>query len=647
MTRRHSPRHASRHGAPSAQGAASRVSIGTIVACLLAATALLALRVWCANRVGIYMWSYAGQLDDALLVRYAQPDHFTNPDWLSMVKVMGFPMFLLLVRASRLTFATVIALLWGLAAALVGGIVRTLAPRHPWWALAAYAATLFHPIGFSPDSGTRLYRNTVMAPLYIAVLALMVLLVLHALEGRGAAWMLADGLALAVMVTAAYFMKEDGSWLLACLALADLAALVCAWCVRRLWGSVPTGRHGTTSRAGITAAASHAGASQAGASHAGASARDAIRRPAVLALVVAIVLPWGVLAGATAVYESVNERAFGVRGMETRMSGQLGGFAERLYLIDAEGRSSYVWAPADAVAKAFDASPTLRSHPEFRDQLINHPMTLGTLYSNPVKGDIITWDIRYALLTSGLWQSDGQVDALFRQVNAELDAAFADGSLPRDTQRIHLLASVGGMTRDDLRTVLDGAMRSLYSQVVLDDFSPGGRVGDVLDPTAASQAADLANTPYLVDYSTSGIDYDAVNRWIGRLVRVFRVLNIALAALALTCVVWGIVRFVRRHRRRRGADDADSGGADALTPEAVADAWHATASWWIIVVCFGLAVGLNVGLEWFEMGAEPHYAAYLTYFYDLPAIAVLVLLYAVSLAYALRRFDARHASANS
>lgn len=330
MTRRHSPRHAaSRHGAPSAQGAASRVSIGAIVACLLAAVALLALRVWCANRVGIYMWSYAG-FDDALLVRYAQPDHFTNPDWLSMVKVMGFSMFLLIVRASHLTFATAIALLWGLAAALVAGIVHTLAPRHPWCALAAYAATLFHPIGFSPDCGTRLYRNTVMTPLYIAALALMVLLVLHTLEGRRAASLLADGLALAVSVTAAYFMKEDGTWLLACLALADLAAIVCTWCVRRLWDPVLTGRHGAASRGGAVAVASHAAA----------SARDAIRRPAILALVVAIVLPWGVLAGSTAVYEGVNERAFGVRGMETRMSGQLGGFVERLYWIDAEGRLS-------------------------------------------------------------------------------------------------------------------------------------------------------------------------------------------------------------------------------------------------------------------------------------------------------------------
>lgn len=571
MTRRHSPRHTSRHGAPSAQGAASRVSIGAIVACLFAA----------------------------------------------------------------------VALLWGLAAALVGGIVRTLAPRHPWWALAAYAATLFHPIGFSPDSGTRLYRNTVMTPLYIAALALMVLLVLHALEGRGVAWMLADGLALAVMVTAAYFMKEDGSWLLACLALADLAALVCAWCVRRLWGPVLTGRRGAASRAGMTAAASHVDAS-----HAGASARDAIRRPAILALVIAIVLPWGVLAGATAVYEGVNERAFGVRGMETRMSGQLGGFVERLYQIEAEGRSAYVWAPADAVAKAFDASPTLGLHPELRDQLLNHPMTGGTLYSDPPKGDMITWDVRYALVMSGLWQSDGQADALFRQVNAELDAAFADGSLPRDTQRIRLLASVGGMTRDDLRAVLDGAMRSLYTQVVLDDFPAGSRVGDASDMSVASEAADLANMPYLADYATSGIDCDAANRWIGRLTRVFRALNIALAALALVCVVWGIVRFVRRHRRR-GAGGAGAGGADALTPAAVADAWHATASWWTIVAFLGLTIGLNVGLEWFEMGVEPHYATNVTYFYDLPPIAALVLLYAVSLAYALRRFDARHASVNS
>lgn len=642
MTRRHSPRHTSRHGAPSAQGAASRVSIGAIVVCLLAAVALLALRVWCANRVGIYMWSYAGHLDDALLVRYAQPDHFTNPDWLSMVKVMGFSMFLLIVRASHLTFATAIALLWGLAAALVADIVHTLAPRHPWWTLVAYAATLFHPIGFSPDCGTRLYRNTVMAPLYITVLALMVLLVLHTLEGRRAAWLLADGLALAVSVTAAYFMKEDGTWLLACLALADLAAIVCTWCVRRLWGPALTGRHGAVSRGG----AFSCGGAVAVASHAAASARDAIRRPAILALVVAIVLPWGVLAGSTAVYEGVNERAFGVRGMETRMSGQLGGFVERLYWIDAEGRSSYVWAPADAVAKAFDASPTLCSHPELRDQLINHPMTTGTLYSNPVKGDILTWDVRYALVTSGLWQSDGQVDALFRQVNAELDAAFADGSLPRDTQRIHLLASVGGMTRDDLHAVLDGAMRSLYSQVVLDNFAPGSRTGDTLDASAAAEAADLANTPYLVDYATSGIDYDAVNRWIGRLVRVFRVLNIALAALTLVCVVWGIVRFVRR-RQSRSRRGVDAGGADALTPEAVADAWHATAAWWIIVVCLGLAAGLNVGLEWFEMGVETHYATYLTYFYDIPAIAALVVLCAASLAYALRRFDVRHVRVTS
>ncbi len=119
---------------------------------IFAAIALFVLRILAGRLIGaIFVPMSDG--DDALMVRYSYlHDHFLNQSQVYevMVKEMGFPLFLDLVKNLGIVYTDAISFLWLLAAVTFTILFATLTKvRRNEILLLVYAIVLFMPISFS------------------------------------------------------------------------------------------------------------------------------------------------------------------------------------------------------------------------------------------------------------------------------------------------------------------------------------------------------------------------------------------------------------------------------------------------------------------------------------------------------------------
>lgn len=545
-------------GRPQSESASRNVRIVGIlrspIAYLMLAASLL--RIGLARWVGVWFWA-GWHADDALLFRYSLGSHFADPTDEELFKVAGYSWFLAAVRKLHWDYPTCVALLWVAAALVVFALVMAVCRRR-WVAFAAFVYVLFYPSAFEADIGTRMYRNSVLIPLYVAVIGLAVLVVWKvAFDRFSVPGLLVLSVVLGVGFSYTYYVKEDGAWLAASLAAAFAVGL-------GVYAVVGVGRWRSRkhdSEAVPVDEASGGSASGGFASGDGAGSSYTLRR--FVAAVLAAVVPFACLAGVTAAYKAVNKKYFGIAMTETRLEGQLFDFISRVYSIDSPNRSMSVWAPADAIDGAFAASPTLAKETYLHDMVVHSPWIGGnpidfsqgtTMYEVPFSGDFFTWGMHTALLYAGLWQSQQQVDDMFRQVNAELDRAFANGTLKKST-RFQLIKTAGGYTRDEMLECGVFMLKGYYGLLRLINYTPGSKAGDYADPirpdespVLSVQAAQAFNLPYLADYSLREGRFGPANRVVSAVFAVYRVVNALMAVLLAVVLVGGVVRLCRRRR---------------------------------------------------------------------------------------------------
>jgi len=453
--------------------------------------------------------------DDVLMLSYAGlGSHFTQPAVHAMSKTMVFPIFLDVVSVSHIPYHFWLSGLYIAAAAVTYLTVKRIFSSEKL-ALAAYIYILFIPAAFEYWTGLRIYRNAIVLPCVILLFALL-------LRGIFDIWFPSDTakektpgllyfLFLGAVFTVNYYIREDGIWLKVVF-MAALFAMIAGILFRgkksKMWR-----------RAGIR-----------------------------LVFCLCSVL---VFAVCTVGYKMVNKHFFGVYGIETRTSGEQGGFVQRLFKIDAEGRSSIIWTPAAAIDKAFAASPTLASLPGYRDAVIGCPEAEGDMYAHPVTGERMGWVTKNAMLLTGLFESEAASEAIFAKVNAELDAAFADGTLPK-ADRIQLLSSSGGFTLSEILELRREMGYGLLSTI----WCSGTRIG-AQPPNAGERyenrevtefAAKITRESKLLDYDTTQLSglQKATNALLSVLNRIYGIVNVLLFALSLFLAFWGLVAFFRR-----------------------------------------------------------------------------------------------------
>ena len=582
--------------------------------------AAIALRIGFARWIGVWFWG-GMHWDDTLLFRYSLGSHFADPTDEELFKVAGYSWFLAAVRKLHWDYPTCVALLWVAAALVVFALVFAVCRRR-WVAFAAFVYVLFYPSAFEADIGTRMYRNSVLIPLYVVVIGLAVLVVWKvAFDRFSVPGLLVLSVVLGVGFSYTYYVKEDGAWLAASLAAAFAVGL-------GVYAVVGVGRWRSRKRGSVSGGS---------VSVRGAGASYTLRR--FVSAVLAAVVPFACLAGVTAAYKAVNKKYFGIAQTQTRVSGQLFGFVERVYAIDSPNRSMSVWAPADAIDAAFAASPTLAKETYLHDMVV-HSQWIGgdptnfangrTMYEAPFPGDMFTWGMHTALLYAGLWQSQQQVDDMFRQVNAELDRAFANGTLKKST-RFQLVPSAGGFTRDEMGQCFVAMLKGYNGVLRLVNYAPGSKAGDYRDmnrldeyPYVGVQAAQAFNLPYLADYSLREGRFGPANRVVSAVFAVYRVVNALMAVLLAVVLVGGVVRLCRRRRI-----------AAPLTGRMVL-------FWLTDLALVLLSAVYTYAMSWFDVnvtGMENYNYSWANY-YNLGTVSLLVLAFSLALAIAANAWTA-------
>ena len=402
---------------------------------IFVAIVLFVVRILLGRWIGVIFPPYAGG-DDALFIRYSYlQDHFLNPSQVYevMVKEMGFPVFLYFLKKTGIVYTDATSFLWLLAAVAFTILFATLTKvRRNEILLLIYSIVLFNPIAFS-FVGFRVYRNSILTQFYFLVITLMVgLFVIY--------WKKLEltfkrrvifSVVLGLLFSWTYFMKEDGIWLLMILIVVITLCMI----------------------------------------HKIFLESQPVKEKIYHAL--SLFLPLAIFFSCQTAYKSVNNHFFGVYETNNRTNGELGKFVGNVYKIKSDDRNDSIWAPADAILKAFDASPTLSQNEKLKNAVINLPDWYGNgknIFEKPIHGDFLGWVMLTTLHTSGTCDSAASQENYLRQVNSELAAAFENGTLEKD-DKFQITSSMGGRTLSEISELKMYVLATYIAHTLLTDYT--------------------------------------------------------------------------------------------------------------------------------------------------------------------------------
>jgi len=507
------------------------------------------LRISLSQKISV--WYPSNQLlDDQLLIRYANLyGHFTKPDLWALVKSMSYPLFLDFVHLTGLSYSTVLAMVWIVAALLMTLIFKMLT-ENKYFLSFVYLFVLFTPSAFDSWVGTRLYRNAIIAPFVLITFALMILIVvkLQKKNKLSIKEIVLLSIALGLVFTFTYYIKEDGIWLLPCLALMIFVSICLV-----LYRYIKT-------------------------------KNDPLKRTA--AIIVILFLPLLIWLACGNVYKMINYRYFSVYEINTRTEGELGDFVNNIYRIASDNRTVAVWAPVDAIEKAFQASETLRKYPELKEAIFQSPWLGGDITNNPIRGDFLTWVLRSALLDTGIWETESQVEVLFKQINSELEGAFEKNTLEKEN-KLQITASAGGRDVNEILQLVNVIAREYVSTVFLKGYVPGGLFGEYSDTKTCEFATILINENLLpMQYDNIKIkEFEIGNMFVNIVFRIYTILNPCLILLTIFSVIYSSYQLVFRRNNKNKKNKTD------LSVDVICIS--------IIVILLGISLLYAFAIGWF------------------------------------------------
>lgn len=466
---------------------------------------LSVIRVLFSVRVGVW-FPAAQRWDDSLMIEYAALKmHFLHPVYYYLVKTMSFPLLLNAFSYTRLPYTVLLGLIWVMAAFFVYFLLKKLFDGKLWIPFVGFLYVLFMPQAFDIWSGTRLYRTAVIAPFVIVSICLMIHMILDARKIfiKRVITMVALGFCFAFT----FYIKEDGIWLLACLIFATFIAIV----------------YGVTNP----------------------EYKGKIKKIVLKGL--SFLVPLAVFLFVTVAYKAVNYKYFGVFEVNTRTDSEFGEFIEKVYSVESDERSLYVWAPTDAIKKVFDASQTLSSHPELLEAIMTTPWYDNDIVNNPIQGDHFAWIFRDCLVSNGMYQSEAEVRNFMRTVNRELDESFKNGKLKKQSDVINIIGATGGYTWEEVRSLSDDVASAFMGAVFLKGYLPGlGEVSEneILDNyPIIDTAIKYTHLKYLEDYSKQSEISASLEGVLIGIFYVYKVINGILLLLTVGLVLFELIKF--------------------------------------------------------------------------------------------------------
>lgn len=462
-------------------------------------------------------------VDDRLLVNYANlSSHFHNAGTYSLVKNMSYPLFLNFVHATGLTYTMVLAILWILAALSAAALFRKITSNRALL-LFVYLFVLFTPAAFDSWIGTRLYRNSIQAP-FTFLFFIVILKIFWSLAGDenlSVKKLLLEEIYLGILLTFNFYISENGIWLLGSAVLFMLADLV--FVIQRLRRKKGSG----------AIAAAFAG------------------------MLCIFLIPLFIFESGTVIYKSVNKKYFGVAEINTRTEGEPGRFVANVYRIQSDMRSSEVWAPSDAIRKAFAAASVLNTtYPGLENEVLRNTTytSMMTPDGSPY-GDFLTWILRDALEKQGIWKSEEQINTLFAQANKEIEDAFRQGKLEED-RSFRISSMAGGRNFSEIAGLFRIMKQEGKSILFLDGYVPGGTAvsGGTDETSQFATVLTRVNFVPVADPSLIQKETDTGNRIAGGIFKIYSILNPVLMLAAFLGAIFFIIRIFAGKKRHTAGE---------------------------------------------------------------------------------------------
>ena len=456
----------------------------------------------------IGIWYPAAQLwDDQLMVSYmAIGSHFKNPVYYSLVKVMGWPVIVNLFSKTGLPYAASLSIMCVGAATAALFLLKRLFKGNKVIMVIGYIYVLFMPQAFDIWSGTRFYRTAMIAPFAFITFCFMIQSVLSARE-KGV-FKILTAVFTGLFFSVTYFLKEDGKWILACLLAATVIGVGYSLYGKKLKDTGAT----------------------------------------VCKNILVLLIPLIIFTATDLSYRAVNYKYFGVFDVNTRLESEFGSFCAKVYSVESPNRNLHVWAPYDAIEKVFAASPTLSQHENLLNAILTTSWCDNDIKANPIPGDLFAWILRNCLKAEGMYTSEADVKAFFKQVNGELEDAFKDGTLKKQKGALQLFKATGAFTSDEIKEILHVTGESFNGAITLKGYNAGiGEVPEeeILDNwSSVDGAIYYSNTPYLEDYSKQKVLSDKFIPVINVIFFIYKYINIAICLLSCGIILFEVVKFI-------------------------------------------------------------------------------------------------------
>jgi hypothetical protein len=414
-------------------------TLGNIILYIFLGTAIVLRGVMSFTLHMWYPWIQGA--DDALLMRQALPGYESSDDSMTLAKNPGYGYWIRFYSKIGLSADAAQFCIW-LLAALVMGFALWHLFHSRFLAIFTFLYVLWNPLAFENWLGTRLYRNSLFAPLTFLLLGLLIVFLgmVIPLRGNRAGDSLQRsshsknavpsfrisplqyclyaflGVCTGITMCLLYLLKEDSIWLL------PMFVFVILFKTFRIVRS------------------------------------NVALLSKVLVVFLSSVPLITLFVGVSASMQHI-QRHFGVSLLNTRTQGELEGFVERIYLIDNPEQTTDIWAPTSSIQKAIDVSPTMQGNHKLIQELFHSGFVAPDIQQNPIRGDFLTWQIRAALQNSGQWNNESQIQRMFRDVNGELDQAFTDGRL-RETDKVFLTSGMVPRSGGEISELIKPTLRA-------------------------------------------------------------------------------------------------------------------------------------------------------------------------------------------
>lgn len=352
--------------------------------------------------------------DDQLLFGYAKS--LLAGEWLgaynnlTLVKGISYPVFIVLCNLLSIPYTAGLSLL-NIGSALA--FLKAVSPRLTCFysKCIIYVLVIFAPTGFSAYITQRTYRMAIVPYVVLLVLSCMIGLYFRRTNPlrQWLPWSVGAGFSLSFF----WYIREDSIWILPALFVIIVLTVI------------PLFKG----------------------------------RPALHTLMprfALLLLPFLFLGLTTLFICSMNDKHYGIFATNDRTGSEFGTTMSYLYKIEDTEAPSEIWVSRKQLQKALDVSPTLSSA-EKEIQASCDAWGNG----GEIRGDLISWALRNGIQDAGYYRDASATEDFYKRVNAELDAAFQDGTLKEDDS-IHFTSQSKGIDPGDIPSLFLKSMNVFY-----------------------------------------------------------------------------------------------------------------------------------------------------------------------------------------